>query len=132
MLKSLSLKLEKRKLDLQKDPDSFRQVSKSLDFRPLHGHTATSTPLSLTSTSKGPEKLGTSGPAPSNLLDKLAGMANNGRLNRHDMLEVGTNQPSRSMSFADAAARSVVRYIIQFENTNNSPASFPNVTKTFQ
>lgn len=128
MLKSLSLKLEKRKLDLQKDPDSFRQVSKSLDFRPSHGHTATSTPLSLTSTSKGPEKLGTSGPAPSNLLDKLAGMANN----RHDMLEVGTNQPSRSMSFADAAARSVVEYIVQFENTNNFTASFPNVTKTFQ
>lgn len=112
MLKSLTLKLEKRKLDLQKDPDAFRQVSKSLDFRPSHGHTAISTSLS---TSKGPEKLGTSGPAPSNLLDQLAGMANNGRLNRRDEGEVGTNQPSRSISFVDAAARSVVRYIIQFK-----------------
>ncbi len=102
------LKLEKRRLDLQKDPDSFRLISKSLDFKSSQG--ATSAPLPPASTGKDKKKPRVSAPAPSDLVNKLAAMANSEHSNRGDTFHdggAGNDQPSRSMSFTDAAARYV-------------------------
>jgi hypothetical protein len=99
------LKLEKRRLDLQKDPGSFRLISKSLDFK-----SSTSAPLPPASTSKDKKKPSVSAPAPSDLVNKLAAIANSEHSNRGDTFhdgDAGIDQPSRSMSFTDAAVKYV-------------------------
>lgn len=93
------LKLEKRRLDLQKDPDSFRQIPKS--------KSSASAQLPVAATSKDKNKPRISAPAPSDLVNKLAAMANSEHSSRGDTFhdgDAGNDQPSRSMSFTDAAA----------------------------
>ncbi|KAK2462015.1 hypothetical protein APHAL10511_006478 [Amanita phalloides] len=91
---------KKRKIDVHTDSHSFRQVSKSLDFKSLSGTSRSSQPAS---TSKG-LVLHTRTPAPSNMLNKLAALVDTKSSCRDGVLcdDEEPKDPSRSTSFRDA------------------------------
>ncbi|KAF8624888.1 hypothetical protein AX15_005756 [Amanita polypyramis BW_CC] len=94
---------KKRKLDTPKDPDSLRQVAKTLDFKLHHERPVASISLSM---GKGrTAKRNIAEPAPSNLLNKLAAITSGMSSKGDDIFGEGEiDKPPRSMSFTDTAA----------------------------